>query len=153
MYLHYLATQKENEMIHTVFISQWKHPVKDDLTEEVKVKLKELDIRLSLDEIKAKYVNSFKRLVKIKAKEFTLNYLLEMKEKHSKMENLSYTELKLQQYLKNDDIPTEEAKNLYRFRTRSAYFKENMKNGFLSTACPFCLVQPDNQVHSVKCVQ
>ena len=110
-------------------IAQCKHPVKDDWTEEVKVNLKELDIRLSLDEIKAK------RLVK----EFTLNYLLEMKGKHSKMENLSYNELKLQKYLKNYDIPTEEAKNLYRFRTRLAHFKENMKNGFLSTACPFCL--------------
>jgi hypothetical protein len=95
MYLHYLATQKENEMTHKVFIAQWKHPVKDDWTEEVKVNLKELDIRLSLDEIKAKSVNSFKRLVKIKAKEFTLNYLLEMKEKHSKKEIFSYTELKL----------------------------------------------------------
>ena len=81
----------------------------DDWTEEVKANLKELDIRLSLDEIKAK------RLVK----EFTLNYLLEMKGKHSKMENLSYNGVKLQKYLKND--------------------RHNMKNGFLSTACSFCL--------------
>ena len=150
MYLHYLATQKEDEMLHKVFITQWKYPVKDDWTEQAKINMKELDINLNLEEIKTKSANSFKRLVKIK--EYTLEYLLELKERHSKMEKLDYTELKLQKYLKNDEIPTEEAKNLFRFRTRSALFKENMKNSFLqSVACPLCSVQPDNQTHSVQC--
>ena len=44
-----------------------------------------------------------------------------------------------------------EAKNLYRFRTRSAKFKENMKNGYQSITCPFCFVHPDTQVHSMQC--
>ena len=36
-------------------------------------------------------------------KEFTLEYLNEQKEKHSKMENLLYIKLKLQSYLKNPE--------------------------------------------------
>jgi hypothetical protein len=39
-------------------------------------------------------------MVKIKAKEYTLEYLLKLKGKHSKMNNLSYSELKLQDYPK-----------------------------------------------------
>jgi hypothetical protein len=53
--------------------------------------------------------------------------------------------------LKTDEIPVSEAKNLYRFRTRCAKLKENMKNGYQSSLCPFCHVQPDNQSHSVQC--
>ena len=34
------------------------------------------------------------------------------------MEKLQYTELKLQTYLKTDEIPVSDAKNLYRFESR-----------------------------------
>ena len=149
--LHYFATLDKKEMLYKFFISQWKYPVKDDWTLEVKENLKELDIDLTLEEIQKKSKNSFKRLVKTKTREYALHFLLDLKEKHTKMDNLQYTELKLQKYLKNDSIPVPEARNLYRFRTRCAKFKENMKTGYQSTPCPFCLVQPDNQIHSVQC--
>ena len=54
--------------------------------------------------------DSFKRYVKIKTKEYSLDYLLKLKEKHSKMENLDYIELKLQNYLKDNEISVLEAK-------------------------------------------
>ena len=112
VYLHYLATQDEDEMLSKVFVSQWKYPVKDDWTEEARLNLKELDINLSLEEIKKKSADSFKRMVKIKAREYTLKYLLKLKGKHSKMDNLNYTELRLQNYLKDPEISVPEAKNL-----------------------------------------
>ena len=88
----------------------------------------------------------------IKSKEFALEELLKLKSKHSKMENLDYTELKLQNYLCNDKITVQEAKNLFKYRTRAAKFQANMKNNpGLSLACPFCKVQPDTQLHSVQC--
>ena len=90
-------------------------------------------------------------MVKIKTKEYTLKYLLELSESHEKMDSLSYTDLKLQNYLKDEDIPVAEAKNLFRFRTRAAKFKENMKNSYPSITCPLCHIQPDTQVHSVQC--
>ena len=135
------------------FIAQCKKPTKDDWIEEVKKDLNELDIDMTLDDIKLKSNNSFKRIVKIKTKEYTLEYLLELKESHSKMDDLNYPKLKLQSYLKDSKITVEEAKNLYRYRTRVAKYKENMKNSFtnVSRACPICLVQPDTQVHSVSC--
>ena len=60
--------------------------------------------------LRSKSINSFKRIVKIKTKEYALNYLLELKSKHTKLDNLVYTELRLQKYLKTDDIPVHEAK-------------------------------------------
>ena len=88
-------------MLYKTFITQWKHPVKGDWTEEVKTNLEELNINLELEDIKKKSKSSFKKLVKVKTTEYTLNYLLSLKEKHSKMDKLTYTEQKLQNYLKN----------------------------------------------------
>ena len=152
-YLHYLANLKENEMLYKVFYAQWKHPVKDDWTIQVQKNLEDFELDMTLDDLKKKSANSFKRIMKIKSKEYTLNYLIEIKDSHSKMDNLEYPELKLQNYLRDDEIPLNEARNLYRFRTRVANFKENFKNGHQSCAipCPLCLVQPDTQAHSLQC--
>ena len=133
-------------MLHKFFMSQWKYPAKGDWTFEVKENLEEFNINMTLDEIKMKSKDSFTMMVKIKTKEYTLNYLLDLKDEHSQ-----YSELKLQKYLKNGDLNVQEVKNLYRFRTNCAKFKENMRSSYAATPCPFCLVQPDNQKHSVQC--
>ena len=95
MYLHYLVTLNPDQMLYKFFTAQWKKPIKDDWIEEVKKDLNELDIDMTLDEMKLNSNNSFKRIVKIKTKEYTLDYLLELKESHSKMDNLNYPKLKL----------------------------------------------------------
>ena len=125
--------------------------MKDDWTSTVQQDLKDLEIDLSMEEIKNKSEWSFKRLVKIRSKEFTLDYLLNIKQRHSKMDNLEYVELKIQNYLKDEEISVKEAQNLYRYRTRVAKFKENFKNSYVGIACPLCLVQPDTQAHCVQC--
>ena len=136
-------------MLHKAFIAKWTYPVKDDWTTKVKENLEEFGISYSLEDMKTKSANSFKRMVKNRAKEYILNFLLDKKESRQKMDSLSYSDLKLQNYLKNPDIPVQEAKNLFRFRTRSAKFKENMKNQYQNSTCPFCLVYSDTQQHAV----
>ena len=136
-YLHYLANLSEKEMLYKAFIAQWTYPVKDDWTIKVKENLEEFGISSSLEDLKTKSANSFKRMVKIRAKEYALKFLLDKKESHKKMDNLRYSEMKLQNYFKDPNIPVEEAKNLFRYRTRSAKFKENMKNEYQSITCPF----------------
>ena len=137
-------------MLYKVFISQWKYPLKGDWTLEVQNDLVELGLDLDLEQIKNKSKNSFKRLVKVKVKEYTFNYLMKVKETHTKMEKLKYKELKTQNYLKDTEITVAEAKNLFRYRTRVARYKENMKSSYLVTACPVCCVQIDTQEHSIQ---
>ena len=151
IYLHYLIRLGEKEMLFKFFETQWKYTIKDDWTSQVQKDIEDLNVDMSLEEIKKKSEYSFKRYIKIKMKEYSLEYLLSQKEKHTKMDNLHYVELKIQNYLIDDDLTVQEAKNLYKFRTRSAKFKENYKNSYVGIACPLCLVQPDTQVHCVKC--
>ena len=81
-YLHYLLRLKESEMLFKVFQAQLKYPVRDDWTITVKQDLEDLRINLSLEEIKGKSEWSFKKLVKMKTKEYALDYLLKLKGKH-----------------------------------------------------------------------
>ena len=80
----------------------------------MKQDLDDFGIPGTLEFLRSKSINSFKKLGKIKTKEYALNYLLELKSTHSQLDNLVYTDLSLQKYLKSDDIPVYEAKNLFR---------------------------------------
>ena len=53
-YLHYLVQLNENEMLSKVFNTQWKFPTKDDWTTQVQKDLTDLNINLSIEEIKKK---------------------------------------------------------------------------------------------------
>ena len=151
-YLHYLANLRSKEMLFKFFESQWKYPCKSDWTKQVKEDLEDLKMNEDLETLKNTSKNAFKRKVRIKMKEFAFKYLLDKKEKHSKMSNLFYTKLEMQNYLKSWKINVQQAKNLYRFRVRVAPFKENYKNKFQNDMwCPLCQVFPDTQAHSFQC--
>ena len=123
------------------------YPGKNDWVNQVKEDLVDFEIDMTLEEIKSKSKNVFKKLVKQKMKEYALNYL----NKHTKMDNLFYVKLKTQNYLKDGRISVHAAKNLFKWRTRAAFFKTNYSNSYQDTSCPLCLVEPDSQEHSLKC--
>ena len=150
-YLHYLVNLHPSEMLYKFFVAQWNHPVKDDWTLRVKQDLKDFNLSDDFEEMKYISSESFKRRLKKVARNYALNYLLQKKSTHKKIEKLNYTRLELQPYLRDDNISVAEAKNLYRFRTKSAKFYENMKSGCQWMYCPFCKVHPDTQYHSVVC--
>ena len=52
--------------------------------------------------------DAFKRLVKLKAKVYAMKILLEKKSQHSKMDNVSYRDLKMQNYLLDENLTSEE---------------------------------------------
>ena len=150
-YLHYLVNLDPEEMLFKVFEAQWKYPIKDDWTLKVKANLKEFGLSTDLDQLKSKSSQSFKRNLKIVTKKYTLDFLLKKKSSHKKMDDLQYTKLELQPYLKDEKISVAEARNLYRFRTKCAKFQENMKTGCSWIYCPLCNIQPDTQAHSIMC--
>ena len=150
-YLHYLSRLDKNEMLYRVFSAQWKYPVKGDWTLEVKQNMCEFEITMNLEELSSKSKLSFKRLLREKTREYALKKLLEAKEKHSKMSNLHYKELKTQNYLKDPNISVEEAKNIFAYRTRMAEFKENFKGKYSNHLCVLCSTSNDTQEHSFSC--
>ena len=64
------------------------------------------------------------------------------------MKTLSYSELKMQSYLKTKNISTAEKKILYKFRTRMIRVNYNFG---LKILCPLCLKENDTQEHLFTC--
>ena len=152
-FYHYLVNLKKEEMLHNFFEMQNKYPSRDDWTLQVADDMKEFGIPGNFEYMRSKSSISFKRLVRTKAKEYALKYLLNMKQEHSKMDDLVYNELKLQPYLKSENIPVHEAKNLFKYRVKVAHFKENYKERYKDkvTVCPLCTIHLDTQAHALQC--
>ena len=96
--------------------------------------------------IKAKSKCSFKTMMKKLTREIAIKTLNREKEKHSKMNNLTYADLEMQSYLKDEKIRVDQAKILFRFRTRMARYWENFKGGRPPDPCPVC-----KEPHSFQC--
>ena len=101
--------------------------------------------------MKSKSKDSFNRMVKIKAKEVALDLLTKKQQRHSKMENLVYTEIKPQKYLTMENIRIEQVRNIFRYRVRMAPLGENFRGGEEHVICPLCHKHKDSQNMSFQC--
>lgn len=142
-------------MISQTFITQWSNPTKGDWSELVKDDLETFGISDDLSKIKAKSRFSFKALIKDKSKELTLLILLNQKENHSKLNNLRYSELKMQNYLQNPKISVREARILFKFRTRMIPCWKNFKGERPPQQCQICRdpTTVDEQEHMMECIK
>ena len=64
-----------------------------------------------------------------------------MKEKHSKLGDLWYADLSMQEYLKLETMSAFEAKTVFSYRTRSAQYSDNYRGspvGCPPALCVFC---------------
>ena len=87
-YLHSLLSIDTNSMVCSFFITQLYNPTRGDWTEQVKKDLVDFDLPIDFDFIQSKSKEAFKKVVKVKAKEYALRKLLNNKSKHSKMNEL-----------------------------------------------------------------
>ena len=152
-YLQYILKTDKTKMLYRFFMAQWESPVKDDWTQQVRSDLSDLGIKEDLSFIQSKSVFSFKNLVKVKIKEYALDMLNEEKFKHSKMDNLIFTELKIQEYLVSESITLEEKRSIFQYRTRMAKFSENYRGKDPPKPCQVCLLHVDSQSHAVRCLE
>ena len=150
-FLHSLLNIDDDKMLSKFFKTQLEHPTKRDWTESIKKDMSDLKINLSFSEIKSKSSLSFKNMVKIKVKEFALDLLNMKKFDHSKMDDLVFTELKIQKYLLAEELSVNQKQTIFAFRTRMSDFSENFRNGGPSTPCKICNLHIDSQAHGVNC--
>ena len=150
-YLHSILRREHSSMLYKFFITQWHNPSKGDWTEQVKTDLDDFKIPINFEFIAAKSREAFKKLVKTKASELALVKLLETKAGHTKLENLEYYELGIQDYFKRDDITNEHKQMLFTYRTRMAEFGENYRGGSDRKMCPYCNTHIDSQALGFQC--
>ena len=150
-YLHYILQMKPTSMLQRFFMAQWKYSEKHDWAELVRKDLTDFDLSTELQSIKSMTEFTLKGILRKKTREFALNKFLKMKSSHSKLVNLEYTELKLQDYLKSNDFSVEEARTVFAFRTKMANFSENYRHKEGSSLCPLCGNHLDAQELAFGC--
>ena len=134
-------------MIYKVVIAQWNRPVRNDWSVTVKQDLRDLKIEESLTFIQSKSSESFKMYVKSKTLEYEFVRLMKLKgrENRSKMNDLSYSKLEMQNYLNLENINKTGAQTLFKYRVRMANYGENFRGGPNPVSCPLCKNHLDNQ--------
>jgi len=67
----------------------------------------------------------------------------------TKLQNIQYTKLEMQDYLKSQKINLQKKKILFKARTRML----NVKNNFGSSSpCPLCNLHEDDQINLLECI-
>ena len=75
-----------------------------------------------------------------------------MKNKHSKLDDLDFTDLKCAPYLENQSINQREAKLLFKLRTRMYQVKSNYKGLYINNlTCDLCKSATCDQRHLLSC--
>ena len=139
-------------MLYNFFVMQWFNPSPGDWTEQVKNDMRDLEIRLDLEEIETYSADEFKSLVKKKVDKFTFKELVDAKNKHRKMETLEYKEFKTQNYITLEEMKPETVKEIFKFRVKMADFKYNFKGKYKEDLrCPLCRNHIDKQDEIVNC--
>ena len=67
------------------------------------------------------------------------------------IERLKYSELKIQNYLVDENLNPNEMKTVYRYRTRMEEFGENFRGGNDLVVCPLCSLHLDSQDLCFQC--
>jgi hypothetical protein len=111
-------------MLKKLLTATYENPSKDDWSIQASRDLKDLNNKEDLANIKTMSEAALKKMVKINVKEYALDGLNQKKFEHTKMDNLVYTELQIQDYLLDEDISTEQKRNIFKFRTMIADFAE-----------------------------
>ena len=153
MYLRYIMTRNENDLLQRFFRAQCRKPSVNDWSETVKKDIEEFDLDLEFDDIKLYKKAKLSKIVKEASREKVFNDLLVIQEQYSKGSNLSYGKLKMRSYFKKKEISRQHASLIFKFRTRMIQVKNNFKNSNLKNMlCPVCLSgEEDTQEHLVSC--
>ena len=94
--------------------------------------------------------DKMKETVKSAMESAAFEFLIQEKNKKSKMANLNYTSLNCQSYLLSDKISTSRKRLLFRARSRMIKVGDNMGNK--EELCPACNLELNTQKHITECI-
>ena len=152
-FLWYILHEDNESLINMVLKSQLMNPVKGDWSRSCLKSLEDLEIDLRIEDIESMKEENYRSMVRKKTEESALKYLNRMKEKHSKVMDISHTSLDMQPYLEADDTTIQERKFLFSLRSRMVDVKTNYRGKYTDTICPCCNVEEDQQEHLLTCTK
>ena len=147
--------QNENSMIYKFFETQWKTKKPKDWICTVQQNLKHLGFEETFKEIKNMKKSTLKRMLNKAISKRAFERLIEMKEKHSKLDNLKYSNLKMQNYLKPSRVKAtqNEIETIFKMRSRMTDVKLNFRRKYENLDCRACNQEEESQKHLYECLE
>ena len=125
--------------------------MKNDWFLQVKDDLEECQIDLSECEIANMRKYSFNKLVNEKINLIAAQYLIGLKERHSKSLNLKYS-TEMQPYLQNENLSIQNKKLMFKIKNRLIDVKTNFKKKYSNNLkCRLCSSPEESQAHLIEC--
>ena len=84
-----------------------------------------IDIDMDEEKISKTYKRTYKKKIKALINKAAFKYFMKLKEKHSKLDKITYTQLKLQPYLSTTNITNKHKQLLYLLRSHCYSAKLN----------------------------
>ena len=125
--------------------------MKNDWFLQVKADLEECQIDLSECEIANMRKYSFNKLVNEKINLIAAQYLIGLKERHSKSLYLKYS-TEMQPYLRDENLSIQNKKLMFKIKNRLIDVKINFKKKYNNNLeCRLCSYPEESQAHLIKC--
>ena len=151
-FLHYILNESDDSLLHQFFTAQKLNPSKGDWISTVIDDLQNLNINHSFEQIKLMSKSAFKELVKKQVKLKSFEYLLSVKETHSKSKDLHYSDFQMQDYLKpGSNMTIRDKCFVFAARSRMLDVNANFKIGKADIICRKCLKHDEDQQHLLSC--
>ena len=152
-YLHTILRRDKSELIARVYNVQKEKPSKGDWSSIIKSDMETIGLKMSENEIAEIGQTKFKTIVKKLVRNAAFKHLQEKKEKHTKIRNIEYKELKLQNYYESRLFTAEEASILFNLRGQclngvKMCAKNNFQNDLL---CKLGCQVEDTLSHVFEC--
>ena len=150
MFLWTILSKSESDLTRKCLSAQQLNPARNDLAVTFQNDLDKCGITLTMAEISTLKKSTFRKLVNKQLREVAREYLLNMKDKHSKLNKIS-DKYSFESYLSSTNISTEEKQTLFKFRTRMVEVKSNFKTQYgQNLTCLFC-PEEETQSHLLSC--
>ena len=106
--------ERKSLMISKFFYAQLNKPLKGDWILSVLDDLKNVELDCyTFDELENLTKKQFKNIVNESVKTNAFDYLIDLKEKYSKIKHIKYSQLQLQAYLTTNNLSIQESKFLF----------------------------------------
>ena len=136
-FLKYILHQEQNSLIFKVFQLQLENPKKGDWASSCIQNLKDLDVNMSLREIKEMSQNKYTHLIRTKCEETAYGYL--MKKRGKKGMQIIYQEIKMSEYLlPNEQLSIDDQRNIFGVRNKKADIPSNFLSEKINTTKCCC---------------
>ena len=124
IFLQYILQQNESSMVSKVFKATCENPLQKDFVNTCKSYLEQIKIDLSFEQIRQMSVYKFKKLVKQKIQEAAFEYLIKKKNGQTKIQDVQYSKLEIQEYLLEGNSNTEISKLICKCRGKTLDIKK-----------------------------